>query len=151
MQSLSPRRRWRSELVRCRFGSGGHRPRSQCRCRLFLTSNTAHSILVSFELHDAGDYGRTNVPCWGTVERLGSVVVAFTVPAHIENFVLDISTALAVQAEDLVFEALPLGFLVFGVVLCVCVVCLADETKVCSCLQVLSGFIAPSRGCLRHT
>ena len=103
------------------------------------------SILVSFELNDAWDDGSTNVPCWGAVERLGSVVVAFAVTAHVQDFVLDVPTALAIQAEDLVLEALPLGLLVFGVVLGVCVVCLIDETEVCSRLQVLSAFIARRR------
>lgn len=62
-------------------------------------------------------------------------MVAFTVATHVEDLILNISTALTVQAEDFVLKALPLGFLVFGVVLAVCVVCLIDKTKVCGCLQ----------------
>ena len=79
----------------------------------------------------------TNVPCWGAVEGLSGVVVALAMTAHVEHLVLDISTALAVQTEDFVLEALPLGFLMSRVVLGVSVVCLVDETKICGCLGSL--------------
>jgi hypothetical protein len=97
-----------------------------------------HSVLVSFKLN-FWELGFTNVPRWGAVKRLGGVMVALAMATHIKDLVLDVSTALTVQAEDFVLEALPLGFLVFGVVLAVCVVRLINKTKVCGCLQVESG------------
>ncbi len=80
----------------------------------------------------------TNVPCWGAVEGLSGVVIALAMTTHIEDLVLDISTALAVQAEDFMLEALPLGFPMFGVVLGVSVVCPVDETKICGRLGLMS-------------
>ena len=78
-------------------------------------------------------------------------MVAFAVAAHVQDFVLDVPPALAIQAEDLVLEALPLGLLVFGIVLGVCVIRLVDETKVCRCLQSLLAFVLSRRGCSKPT
>ncbi len=69
-------------------------------------------------------------------------MIAFPMTTHIEDLVLNISTALSVQTEDFMLESLPLGLLMFRIVFAVGVVCLIDETKVCGCLQMESATTA---------
>ena len=49
------------------------------------------------------------VPSWSTVIGLSNVVVAFSVAAHKEDFVVDIRPTSLVESMDVVLEPLPLG------------------------------------------
>ncbi len=42
--------------------------------------------------------------------------------AHIQHFILHIAAALAIEAEDLVFETLPLRLLAIGIILAIRIV-----------------------------
>lgn len=77
------------------------------------------------------------VPGWGTIEGFGCVVKTLSMAAHVEHFVLDIPTALAVQAEDLVLEALPLGLFVLRIIFRIRIVRLIYQTEVDGCLWTM--------------
>ena len=57
--------------------------------------------------------------------------------AHVEHFVLHITTTLSVVAEDLMLEALPLSLLAVGIVFLISVIGLIHQAKVSSGLQTL--------------
>ena len=52
---------------------------------------------------------QTYIPCFGAVLCLRYVVLALTMPAHDEEFVLLIRRRTLVQQRDMMFEPLPLG------------------------------------------
>lgn len=94
-----------------------------------------------------------DVFCWsyipgrGPVESLGNVVIAFSVSTHIEYLVLNMTTALMVQASNLMLESLPLSLFVSGIEFLVGLVGAADQTKVHGRLRVvvLSAGLGPRR------
>ena len=75
------------------------------------------------------------IPRRGPVKRLGYVVIAFSVPTHVEQLVLNMFAALTVQAKDLMLESLPLSLLVSGIEFGVCIVGTVDQTEIDVCLN----------------
>jgi hypothetical protein len=57
-------------------------------------------------------------------------MVTFPMPANEQDFVLNITRTLKIQAEDLVCKSLPLGFLAGGVELSISGVGLVDEAEI---------------------
>jgi hypothetical protein len=85
--------------------------------------------------------GRTNIPSWRAVEGFCDVVVAFTVSAHKEDFVINIARCCPVESKDLSCKLLPLGQVGRGTATRVNRISAVDEAKVGSCLKMLLGFI----------
>lgn len=75
------------------------------------------------------------IPGRGPVKGLGYVVIAFSVPTHVEHLVLNMFAALPIQAIDLMLEPLPLSLLVFGIEFSVCIVGTVDQTEIDGCLN----------------
>lgn len=79
------------------------------------------------------------IPGRGPIKRLGYVVIAFSVPTHVEHLVLNMFAAVTVQVSDLMLESLPLSLLVFGIEFSVCIVGTVDQTEIDGCLDVESA------------
>jgi len=84
----------------------------------------------------AGSCGLTYIPCWRPVEALGYIMVALAVSAQVQDFVLDVFGAVAVDTLDVVSEALP-SRQILAFQLIVSGICAVYEPEVCFRLRLL--------------
>jgi hypothetical protein len=57
-------------------------------------------------------------------------MVAFSMTAEVKDFILDIPSALTVQAKDFVLKSLPLSLLMIWVIITIRVIGTVDEPKI---------------------
>lgn len=76
-------------------------------------------------------FGVVAVPCGRAVVSLRIIMVAVTVPAHVEQLVFGASRSLAVELSNLMFEALPLSQVMVVIEGGIGWICAIDEAKVC--------------------
>lgn len=62
----------------------------------------------------------------------------------IEELILDFGRAFLIQLGNMILEALPLGLLLFRVILRIGIVLALYQTKVCGCLSKISKRVAKS-------
>ena len=68
----------------------------------------------------------TYIPSRSTIKAFCDIVKAFSMAAHVQQFILDVPAALAVQSEDHMLKALPLRLLMIRVIFAIGIIGAVD-------------------------
>jgi hypothetical protein len=81
--------------------------------------------------------GKTHVPCRRSIVGLSSIVITFSMAAHVQDLVVDVAATFGVQRINVVLELLPLSERL--ITLTICRIGAIDQAEVGSCLFTRVG------------